>query len=76
MSKSKLSYKDYLEFRVILLKNSIKDQNAFAKFLGLGAAAISERFSKKQNWRLKELIFMADKFKLTVDEVITLLEIK
>lgn len=76
MSKAKLSYKDYLEFRVILLKNNIKDQNAFARFLGLGAAAISERFSKKQNWKLKELLFMAEKFKLTVDELVALLEIK
>jgi len=74
MVKSK-KFKDYLEFRIILLKNNLKDQNGLAKFLGLGAAAISERFSGKQKWKLEELRFMSKKLNKTMDELCELLEI-
>jgi len=75
MPKSKKTFKDYMEFRIVLLNNGIKDQSEFAKFMGLGNAAISERFSGKQDWRTRELIFMSKKFKLLLDEIVRLLEI-
>lgn len=73
---SKKSFKDYIEFRVLLLNNGIKNLNEFAKFMGYGAAAVSERFSGKQNWKLKDLTYMSKKFNISMDELVTLLEIK
>jgi hypothetical protein len=75
MTKSKKTFKDYLEFRILLLNNGIKSQREFARFIGLGGAAISERFSGKQDWKLKELLFMSSRFGKTVDELCSLLEI-
>jgi predicted transcriptional regulator len=73
---TKKSFKDYSEFRVILLKNNINDLGSLAKFLGLGISAVSERFSKKQNWKLKDLLRMSKKFSITVDEIVSMLDIK
>ncbi len=70
------TFKDYLEFRVLLLNNGIKNQTEFAKFIGLGGAAVSERFSRKQDWKLKELVFMSQRFKRTIDELCAMLDIK
>lgn len=75
MPKFHKYFKDYLEFRTILLGNNIKNQSEFATFLGLGDAAISQRFSQKQEWRLKELIFMAKKFGKPIDELCKMLDI-
>jgi predicted transcriptional regulator len=74
MAKAK-RFRDYLKFRCILLDNNIKDLSEFAKFLGLGRPAVSERFSGKQKWRLEELKFMGKKFNKTLDELDKLLEI-
>lgn len=76
MSKPKKYFDDYTKFRSILLNNNIKDLNAFGKFMGLGAAAVSERFSGKRAWKLKELIFISKKFKITIDELAELLELQ
>ena len=78
MSKvnSKKSFRDYIEFRVILLQNGIKDLGGFAKFMGYGASAVSERFSGKHNWKLKDLTYMSGKFKVSMDELVKLLEIE
>ena len=76
MSKAKKYFDDYTRFRSVLLNFNIKNLNAFAKFMGLGAAAASERFSGKRDWRYKELLFMSKKFKLTLDELAILLELQ
>jgi predicted transcriptional regulator len=76
MTKTKKYFDDYTKFRSILLNHNIKDLNGFAKLMGLGAAAVSERFSGKRSWKLKELNFMSKKFKLTLDEVVLLLELE
>ena len=76
MAKSQKTFKDFLEFRIILLNNEIKTQAEFSKFIGLCGGAVSERFSGKQDWKLKELIFMSRRFKKTIDELCLMLEIK
>lgn len=76
MVKTKKYFDDYTKFRSLLLNHNIKDLNAFARFMGLGIAAVSERFSGKRSWKLKELRFMSIKFKLTLDEIVFLLELE
>jgi hypothetical protein len=76
MSKAKKYFDDYTKFRSVLLNHNIKDLNAFGKFMGLGAAAVSERFSGKRAWKMKELLFMSKKFNLTLDELSVLLELQ
>lgn len=73
---SKKTFKDYIEFRVLLLQNGIKNLSEFAKFMGCGAASVSERFSKKHAWKLNDLIYMSKKFGVSIDELVTLLEVK
>jgi tRNA(His) 5'-end guanylyltransferase len=73
--KSKKTFKDYLEFRVILLNNGIKSQREFAEFIGLKPAAVSERFSGNQDWKLKELLFMSTRFNMSIDDLCKLLDI-
>jgi hypothetical protein len=67
-SKKKKAFKDYTEFRVILLKNNIKDQSGLSKFLGLSPTSVSERFSKNQDWKLKDLLRMSKRAK-TYEEI-------
>jgi predicted transcriptional regulator len=74
--KSKKYFDDYTKFRSILLNYNIKNLNSFAKFMGLGIAAVSERFSGKRAWKLKELSYISKKFNITLDELASLLEIQ
>jgi hypothetical protein len=73
---SKKYFDDFTKFRSILLNHNIKNIGAFGKFMGLGAAAVSERFTGKRSWKMKELLFMAKKFNITLDELVELLELK
>lgn len=73
---SKKTFKDYIEFRVLLLQNGIKNLGEFAKFMGCSQATVSEKFSKKHAWRLKDLTYMSKKFSVSLDELVRLLEVK
>ena len=73
---SKKTFKDYIEFRVLLLQNGIKNLSEFAKFMGCSLGSVSEKFSKKHAWRLKDLTYMSNKFSVSMDELVRLLEVK
>lgn len=73
--KSKKSFQDYLEFRVLLLNNGIKNLKEFAEFMGYRPASVSEKFSGNRKWKLEDLMYMSDKFKVPIDELVKLLKV-
>lgn len=75
VTSKRKSFKDYVQFRKLLLDNNIKSLGEFAEFMGYKSAAVSERFSGKKKWKLNDLTFMAKKFKVSLDELVKMLEI-
>jgi len=71
--KSKITFKDYVSFRKLLLDNGIKTMSEFARFMGYRPSTVSLKFAGKCKWKLDDLIYMSEKFKVTLDELAKML---